>query len=65
MISGISKKNKIFLDSLAINWEKPFSIQDTAELLHLPKEKVRITLAHLVRKSWLARIKSSVSLCSL
>jgi len=60
MISGISKKNKILLDKLAKNWEKPFSIQDAAKLLRQSKEKTRITLAYLTRKGWLSRIKQGL-----
>ncbi len=60
MISGISKKNKILLDKLAKNWEKPFSIQDAAKLLRQSEEKTRITLAYLTRKGWLSRIKQGL-----
>jgi predicted transcriptional regulator of viral defense system len=57
MISGISETNRKLLDDLARRQKGPFSIKEASKILNLPKDKTRITLAYLVRKGWLSRVR--------
>jgi predicted transcriptional regulator of viral defense system len=57
MISGISERNRKLLDDLARLRKGPFSVIDAASTLNLSEEKTRVTLAYLVRKGWLSRVK--------
>lgn len=57
MISGISETNRKLLDDLARSQKGPFSIQEASKALGLPKNKTSITLAYLVRKGWLSRVR--------
>ncbi|MBI5150742.1 MAG: type IV toxin-antitoxin system AbiEi family antitoxin domain-containing protein [Candidatus Omnitrophica bacterium] len=57
MISGISETNRKLLDDLARNQKGPFSVKEASKILGLPKSKIRIILAYLVRKGWLSRVR--------
>ena len=57
MISGISETNRKLLDALARSQKGPFSIHEASKVLGIPRNKIRIILAYLVRKGWLSRVK--------
>ena len=57
---GITKKNRVLLDTLNREAKNPFGIAEVSNILGLPLKKATRLVAYWVSRGWLTRIKSGL-----
>ena len=57
---GISKRNRVLLDTLNREVKNPFRISDAVSILKLPVHKITRLAAYWVSRGWLTRIKKGL-----
>lgn len=60
MTSGISEKNRRFLDDLNRVIKGPFSAKEAAKVLDMPLKEISVLLTYFAMKGWLSRIKRGI-----